>query len=105
MVSKVKGEPAEPLEEVVVGEGEVLQIGTCLTPETRKGLVDFLWKNMEVFAWSHADMLGINPKDIIHVLNVDLAMKLVKQKKRKFAPKRIEAIAEEVEKLLNAQII
>jgi hypothetical protein len=32
-VSEAKGEPVEPLEEVVVGEGKVLQIGTCLTPE------------------------------------------------------------------------
>ena len=32
-VSEAKGEPAEPLKEVVVGEGKVLQIGTCLTQE------------------------------------------------------------------------
>ena len=30
-VTEVKGEPAKPLEEVIVGEGRVLQIGTCLT--------------------------------------------------------------------------
>jgi hypothetical protein len=41
-VSEAKGEPTEPLEEVVVGEGKVLQIGTCLTHEIREGLVDFL---------------------------------------------------------------
>ena len=29
--TEVKGEPTEPLEEVIVGEGRVLQIGTCLT--------------------------------------------------------------------------
>ena len=28
-VSKAKGEPAEPLKEVIVGEGKVLQIETC----------------------------------------------------------------------------
>ena len=33
LVSKAKGEPAEPLKEVVVGEGKVLQVGTCLTQE------------------------------------------------------------------------
>ena len=60
---------------------------------------------MEVFAWSHEDMLGISPEDILHVLNVDLAMKPIKQKRRKFALKRVEAIAEEVKKLLNAQFI
>ena len=60
---------------------------------------------MKVFAWSHEDMPGINPEDIVHVLNVDPTMKPVKQKRRKFALERVEAIAEEVEKLLKAQFI
>jgi hypothetical protein len=104
-VSEIKGEPAEPLEEVVVGEGKVLQIGTCLLPEIREGLVDFLRKNLEVFAWSHEDMPGISPEEIVHVLNVDPNMKPVKQKRRKFTSERVEAIATEVEKLLKAQFI
>ena len=87
---------------MIVGEGKVLQIGTCFTEEIRKGLVDFLLKNMEVFPWSHEDMLRISPKEIVQVLNVDPDMKPVKQKRRKFAPERVEAIAEEVEKLLKA---
>ena len=41
-------------------------------------------------------MPGISLEDIVHVLNVDLAMKLVKQNRRKFAPERVKAIAEEV---------
>ena len=60
-VTEVKGEPAEPLEEVIVGEGRVMQIGTCLTQEIREGLVDFLRRNLEVFAWSHEDIPGISP--------------------------------------------
>jgi hypothetical protein len=67
--------------------------------------VNFLHKNMEVFAWSHEDMPGISPEEIVHILNVDPDMKPVKQKKRKFAPERVEAIAVEVEKLLKAQFI
>jgi hypothetical protein len=50
-------------------------------------------------------MLGISPKEIVHVLNVDLDVKPVKQKIRKFAPERVEAITVEVEKLLKAQFI
>ena len=49
-VTEVKGEPAEPLEEVIVGEGRVLQIRTCLIQENQEGLVDFLRRNLEVFA-------------------------------------------------------
>jgi hypothetical protein len=32
-VCKAKGEPAKPLEDVVVGEGKVLKIGMCLNAE------------------------------------------------------------------------
>jgi hypothetical protein len=104
-VYEVKGEPAEPLEEVSIREGRVLQIGTCLDKEVREGLVKFLHRNVEVFAWSHEDMPGIRPEEIVHVLNVNPGAKPVKQKRRKFAPERVEAIIMEVEKLLKAQFI
>jgi hypothetical protein len=99
-VSEVRGEPAEPVDEVSVGEGRVLQIGTCLNGKVRNNLINFLQRNMEVFAWSHEDMPGISPEKIVHILNVDPGMKPVKQKRRKFAPERVEAITVEVEKLL-----
>jgi hypothetical protein len=50
-------------------------------------------------------MPGINPEEIVHVLNVDHNMKPVKQKRRKFAPKMVKAISVEVEKLFKAQFI
>jgi hypothetical protein len=67
--------------------------------------VNFLHRNIEVFAWSHKDMPGISPEEIIHILNVDPDMKPVKQKRRKFSPERVEDIVVEVEKLLKAQFI
>ncbi|XP_059436572.1 uncharacterized protein LOC132169571 [Corylus avellana] len=100
-----KGEPAEPLEDVVVGEGRILKIGTQLGPRIREGLVNFLRQNLEVFAWTHDDMLGISPEDILHQLIVDPSVKPVKQKRRKFAPEWNMAIVEEVEKLLRARFI
>jgi hypothetical protein len=36
---------------------------------------------MEVFAWTHEDMPGINPDDILPQLNVDPSMEPVKQKR------------------------
>jgi hypothetical protein len=104
-VSEARGEPAEPIEEVSVGEGKVLQIGNCLSAEVRDSLINFLRRNIEVFAWSHEDMPGISPEKIVHVLNVDPEAKPVRQKRRKFAPERVEAITVEVEKLLRAQFI
>jgi hypothetical protein len=104
-VHEAKGEPAEPLEEVSIGDGRTLQIGICLDKGVREDLVKFLHSNMEVFAWSHEDMPGISPEEIVHVLNVNPGAKPVKQKRRKFAPERVEAITVEVEKLLKAQFI
>jgi hypothetical protein len=104
-VSEARGEPAEPVEEVSVGEGKVLQIGTYLNAEVRDSLIDFLRRNVDVFAWSHEDMPGINPEKIVHVLNVNSVARPVRQKRRKFAPERVEAITVEVEKLLKAQFI
>jgi len=36
----------------------------------KQDLVHFLKKSIDVVAWSHEDMLGINPSVIIHRLNV-----------------------------------
>uniref|UniRef100_A0A2N9I2V6 Reverse transcriptase domain-containing protein n=1 Tax=Fagus sylvatica TaxID=28930 RepID=A0A2N9I2V6_FAGSY len=54
---------------------------------------------------SHEDMPGINPSIISHKLNVDPSLRLVKQKRRVFAPERNNAIMEEVDKLLAANFI
>jgi hypothetical protein len=50
-------------------------------------------------------MLGIYPSVIVHQLNVNKSAKSIKQKQRSFAPKRNQAIANEVEKLLQADFI
>ena len=50
-------------------------------------------------------MPGISPEEIVRILNVDPDMKPIKQKRRKFALERVEAIAKEVEKLLKAEFI
>lgn len=60
---------------------------------------------MDTFAWTHADMPGIDPRVITHRLNVDLSAKPIRQKKRAFAVDRNLAIAEEVDKLLKARFI
>jgi hypothetical protein len=66
---EIKGGPAEALEEVAVGDGKVLRIGSQLDLNIRKGIVCFLHKNMDAFAWSQEDMLGIDPENIVHYSN------------------------------------
>ena len=62
----------------------------------KQNLVQFLRKSIDVFMWSHEDMLGIDPSVITHRLNVYPSSKPVRQKKRVFAPERDNAIKEEV---------
>ncbi|KAG7594130.1 Reverse transcriptase domain [Arabidopsis thaliana x Arabidopsis arenosa] len=57
-------------------------------------------KNKTSFAWSAADMPGIDPSIICHKLNVDPSFKPVKQKRRKLGVERAKAVNDEVDKLL-----
>ena len=50
----------------------------------KQDLGQFLRKSIDVLAWSHEDMPGIDPSVITHRLNVYPSSKLVRQKKRVF---------------------
>ena len=65
----------------------------------------FLKENQDVFAWSHKDMPGIGLSIIVHRLNVSPSSPPIQQRKRVFAQERDKTIAEEVQKLLDADFI
>lgn len=68
------GEPAEELVEVPLFEDDpskIYKIRSSLTRKLRTNLINFLCDHHDVFAWSHEDMLGIDPKVIVHHLNID----------------------------------
>ena len=71
-----------------------------LDPIIKEQLISFLQENADCFAWTHEDMVGIDPNVISHKLNVDSTFKPIKQKRRKFAPERKKVINDEVENLL-----
>ena len=81
------------------------QVGTSLNPQTKEEIISFLKDNLDVFAWSHEDMLGIPANIIQHHLNVDPKKKLVQQRRRVFAPERNKAVMDEVNKLLATNFI
>ena len=69
-------ESVEELEEIILDEsrpGRTTRMGTLASPMIRQDLAGFLRMNQDVFAWSHEDMLGIDPSVIVHRLNVNLA--------------------------------
>ena len=71
----------------------------------KTSLLEFLKENENVFTWTVADMLGIDPRVISNHLNVDPTYKPIRQKKRLFKIKRQKAIDKEVNKLINANFI
>ena len=92
-------EPIEVLEDVPLDESnpkKFTKIGTSMKEKMKQDLIQFLKKNTDVFAWSHEDMPGIDSSVITHHLNVSPSYKPVYQKKRVFAPRRDNAIEEEV---------
>ena len=67
--------------ELVDGEPtKTTRVGMTLSLEIRRRLVQFLKVNLDIFAWSHEDMLGISIEIIQHKLNVDLEKKPVQQR-------------------------
>ncbi|KAL0366130.1 UNVERIFIED_CONTAM: hypothetical protein Sradi_3503100 [Sesamum radiatum] len=107
-LKKFKRERIEPAKhhksvELVLGEPDkITRIGSNMNEALETMMVEFLRKNIDMFAWSPSDFKGIDPEVIVHKLNVDPMTRLVKQKKRSFGAKRNRIIEEEVNKLLNA---
>ncbi|KAG7532877.1 Integrase catalytic core [Arabidopsis thaliana x Arabidopsis arenosa] len=77
-----------------------VRIGVTLAGKIKEALIELLRKNKTSFAWSAADMPGIDPSIICHKLNVDPSFKPVKQKRRKLGVERAKAVNDEVDKLL-----
>ncbi|XP_074355740.1 uncharacterized protein LOC141695391 [Apium graveolens] len=84
---------------------KVTYIGESLDKPLKGQMITFLQENGVVFAWTAADIPGIDPNLITQRLNVDQTRKIVKHKKRTYAPGRLEAIKQEVEKLLEVGFI
>ena len=105
---RVVVEPTEALEDIPSNENNLekyTRVRADMKKKTKQNLVQFLKKSIDVFAWSHEDMLGIDPSVITHHLNIYPSTKIVRQKKRVFAPERENAIKEKVQKLTATKFI
>ena len=81
MIEEEEKEKVETLEMVELVEGESTKttiIGTDLNNQMKKELIQFLKENLDIFAWSHEDMLGIAAEVIQHRLNVNPEKKPVR---------------------------
>ncbi|XP_024028425.1 uncharacterized protein LOC112093706 [Morus notabilis] len=80
----------------VVYQGAIKDIDPRVQEEAAWVEVEsFLKKNLDVFAWNHADMEGIDPEVIYHFLNIDPSYPPKCQKRRLMNPERYAALKEE----------
>ena len=78
---RVMAEPTEASEDISLDEDnpkKSTRIGANLEGKIKKDLIHLLRENIDVFAWSHEDMSGINPSVITHCLNVHPSSKPVR---------------------------
>ncbi|GJY87956.1 reverse transcriptase domain-containing protein, partial [Tanacetum coccineum] len=84
---------------------QTIMIGSTLTEERRNKLCDLLQRNLDVFAWKPTDMTDVPRHIAEHRLNIREGCPPVRQKRRSQAADRNQAIQEEVEKLVDANIM
>ena len=97
----------EDLEKVVIGDTpeKFFQVGAQLPPQEKEELIEFLKRNIDVFAWDTCDALGIDPAFICHRLNVNLSITPKKQPPRHPSREHTDAIRDEVMELKRAGAI
>ncbi|XP_057793083.1 uncharacterized protein LOC131009689 [Salvia miltiorrhiza] len=83
-------------------EGFQTKIGSSMSDQVRDELINCLRRNADVFAFSTADLKGIDRGLAEHCLNVDPKIKPVKQRTRNFGAEKDAAIREQVYGLLEA---
>ena len=97
----VEGAKCKQLEKVIIGNDEekFFQVGVQLPPQEKEELIDFLRKNIDVFAWSTYEAPEVDPDFICHHLNVNPSILPKKQTPQFSSKEHSNAIMEEVLKL------
>ena len=97
----------EELEKITINNDDerYFQVGVQLPPREKEELDAFLRRNIDVFAWSPYEALGVDPNFICHHLNVNPSITLRKQPHRRSSKEHSDAIKEKVVKLKRATVI
>ena len=95
----------EDLEMVMVSDDpeKFFLIETQLPPQEKEELVEFLRKNIDVFAWNAYEASRVDPSFICHHLNVNPSITPKKQSPRRPSKKHVDAVRDKVMKLKQAR--
>ncbi|XP_052109258.1 uncharacterized protein LOC127741227 [Arachis duranensis] len=105
--SQKRPQPADELQKVPLTSKveQFMYIGRALEGQEQLKLIKVLQDNTDLFAWTSADMPGIDPSIICHKLVIDKTIRHLAQKKINLGAKKAKARLEETKKLLNADFI
>ena len=76
-----------------------------MPPQEKEELIEFLRKNVDVFAWNAYEALGADSSFIYHHLNVNPSINPRKQPLRRSSKDHSDAVRNEVTKLKQAGAI
>ncbi|XP_015956824.1 uncharacterized protein LOC107481123 [Arachis duranensis] len=104
---KPRPEPEGDLEKFRVGDMEekFTFVNRNLSQELKGPLVEMIRANGDLFAWTPADMPGIDPNVMSHHLAVKTEARPVAQRRRKMSRERAEEVAKQTASLLEAGFI
>ena len=85
--------------------GHFIKLGTGLESEERDVMTPILVGNIDLFAWSAANLLGVDPQVASHKLSIYKEARYISQKKRKRGEERRLAAKGEADKLMSAGFI
>jgi len=81
------------------------KIGKDLPELVKAQLLACIRENVDLFAWSAADMPEIDPSAVCHQLTVDPSVSAVAQRRRKQSPEKSEAAEKAIKDLLEANFL
>ncbi|XP_016195761.1 uncharacterized protein LOC107636787 [Arachis ipaensis] len=104
---KPRLEPEGNLERFRVGDTEekFTFVNRNLPHKLKEPLMEMIRANGDLFAWTPADMPGIDPQLMSHHLDVKAEAKPVAQRRRKMSQERAEEVARQTASLLEAGFI
>ena len=97
----------EDLVKVIIRDDpeKFFQIGSQLSHQEREELIEFLKRNIDVFAWNAYKALRVDPEFICHHLKVNPLITPRKQPPRRPSREHAKAVREEMTKLKQTRAI
>ncbi|XP_023883344.1 uncharacterized protein LOC111995655 [Quercus suber] len=105
--SEAEGARCEDLKKVSIRDDpeNFFQVGSQLPLQEKEALIEFLKRNIDVFAWNAYEVPRVDAEFICHHLKVNPLITLKKQPPQRLSREHADAIQEEVMKLKQARVI